>query len=75
MNKNQILLSTVHKTTQQSQIGIRSILDTAIHPQLRSILEQQLLEYEALETEACCIAVAPQWKQSASLKKTQTFAA
>ena len=62
MNQNQTLLSTVHKTTQRSQVGIRSLLDTAIHPQLRSILEQQLREYEALETEACRIALQRGWE-------------
>ncbi len=61
MNENQTLLCTVHKTAQLSQVGIRSLLDAAIHPQLRSTLEQQLLEYDSLETEACRIAQQRGW--------------
>lgn len=44
------------------QIGIRSILDTAMRPTLRKALESQLQEYDSIESEAHCIASSRGWE-------------
>lgn len=62
MKNNREILSSVLKTTQMGQIGIRSIMDTAIQPDLRQALGQQLLEYDRIETEAHSIASQRGWE-------------
>ena len=42
MKTSQELLSSVLKTTQMGQVGIRSVLDTTLNPELRQALVQQL---------------------------------
>ena len=59
--KNQELLSALLKTAQAGQVEIRSILDTAMEPSLRCILQSQLREYDAMETEALTIALQRGW--------------
>ena len=44
------------------QIGIRSILKTELHSSLRSELNAQLKEYDAIETEAHGIALSRGWE-------------
>ena len=44
MKNNKELLSSVLKTTQMGQVGIRSVLDTTMRPGLRKALESQLRE-------------------------------
>ena len=44
------------------QVGIRSLLDTTMQPALRSALESQLREYDAIETEAHAIASQRGWE-------------
>lgn len=61
MRNNQLFLSVLLKTTQQGQVEIRSLLDNAMQPQLRSALENQLREYESIETEAFTIALQRGW--------------
>lgn len=56
------MLSSVLKTTQMGQIGIRSALDTRMQPQLRQALEQQLSEYDSIETEAHRLAGQRGWE-------------
>ncbi len=56
------MLSSALKTTQMGQIGIRSVLDTTMKPQLRQALEDQLKEYDSLETEAHTIAFQRGWE-------------
>ena len=51
---SQEVLSSVLKTTQMGQIGIRSVLDTSMRPGLRKALPERLhhllpLNQEALE--------------------------
>ena len=43
------------------QVGIRSVLDAAMQPSLRSALEDQLQEYDSIETEAHSIATQRGW--------------
>ena len=58
---SQELLSTLLKTTQAGQIEIRSILDGAMSPSLRSVLQSQLREYDDMETEALTLALQRGW--------------
>ena len=62
MKDSKELLSSILKTTQMGQIGIRSILDTAMRPTLRKALETQLQEYDSIESEAHCIASSRGWE-------------
>ena len=61
MKGSKDVLSSVLKTTQMGQIGIRSVLDAAVRPGLRSALEDQLHEYDAIETEAHALAGRRGW--------------
>ena len=56
------ILSSVLKTTQMGQVGIRSVLDTSMRPGLRKALESQLHEYDSIETEAHSIATQRGWE-------------
>ena len=56
------MLSSVLRTVQRGQTGIRSILDVSMQPGLRKTLENQLLEYDAIETEANAIAIQRGWE-------------
>ena len=62
MKNSQQILSSVLKTTQMGQIGIRSVLDTRMRPGLRRALEQQLREYDQIETEAHALASQRGWE-------------
>ena len=56
MKNSKDILSSILKTTQMGQVGIRSVLDTSMRPGLRKALESQLREYDSIETEAHSIA-------------------
>ena len=62
MKNSKQLLSSLLKTTQMGQIGIRSVLDTSMRPSLRKALESQLAEYDAIVTEAHSIASQRGWE-------------
>ena len=62
MKNSKEILSSVLKTTQMGQIGIRSVLDTSMRPALRMALESQLHEYDSIETEAYSIASQRGWE-------------
>lgn len=62
MKDSKELLSSILKTTQMGQIGIRSVLNTAMRPTLRKALESQLQEYDGIESEAHCIASSRGWQ-------------
>ena len=62
MKNSKEMLSSVLKTTQMGQIGIRSVLDTSMRPGLRKALESQLQEYDAIESEAHAIASQRGWE-------------
>ncbi len=62
MKTSQEVLSSILKTTQMGQIGIRSVLDTSMQPTLREALESQLREYDSIETEAHTIATQRGWE-------------
>lgn len=62
MKSNKDILSSILKTTQMGQIGIRNVLNTAGKPELRQALEDQLREYDAIETQAHSIAGQRGWE-------------
>lgn len=62
MKNSKEILSSVLKIAQMGQVGIRSLLDTTMQPALRSALESQLREYDAIETEAHAIASQRGWE-------------
>lgn len=62
MKTNKELLSSLLKTAQMGQVGIRSVLDTSMRPGLRKALQSQLHEYDAIETEAHAIATQRGWE-------------
>lgn len=62
MKESKELLSSILKTTQMGQVGIRSVLDSNMRPTLRKALESQLQEYDSIESEAHCIASSRGWQ-------------
>jgi hypothetical protein len=64
MKSSKDLLSSILKTTQTGQVGIRSVLDTTMRPGLRKALESQLREYDSIESEAHSIASQRGWELS-----------
>ena len=62
MKSEKEILSSVLKTTQMGQIGIRSVLDMDMNQELRCAMESQLSEYDAIENEAQQLAKSRNWK-------------
>ena len=62
MKNDRKMLSSILKTTQMGQIGIRSVLDTSMRPGLRKALQSQLQEYDTIESEAHAIASQRGWE-------------
>ena len=62
MKGSKDILSSVLKTTQMGQIGIRSILKAPLRASLREELNSQLREYDSIEREAHGIALSRGWK-------------
>lgn len=62
MKNNKEILSSILKTTQMGQVGIRAVLNHAVRPALRNELQSQLREYDAIEKEANAIASARGWE-------------
>ena len=62
MKNSKDLLSSVLKTTQMGQIGIRSCLKASISEPLRNVLNSQLQEYDAIESEAHALASHRGWE-------------
>lgn len=62
MKGSKDLLSSVLKTTQMGQIGIRSLLNRPIGSDLQSALRSQLDEYSSIEQEAHRLAAMKGWE-------------
>lgn len=62
MKSNKEMLSSILKTTQMGQVGIRCVLNTSMRPGLRKALESQLQEYDSIESEAHTIASERGWE-------------
>ena len=61
MKNSKEVLSSLLKTTQMGQIGIRSVLDVQMKPELRKAMESQLRELDFIESEAHAIARNRNW--------------
>ena len=62
MKDSKDLLSSILKTTQMGQIGIRSVLKNSMRNSLRCALKSQLEEYDSIEKEAHIIATSRGWE-------------
>ena len=62
MKSSKDLLSSIIKTTQMGQVGIRSVMKSPLRASLRSALQSQLKEYDAIEQEAQAIAALRGWE-------------
>lgn len=62
MKDSKALLTSLLKTAQMGQVGIRSLLDTGMDAALRQALESQLQEYDTIETEALSLAGQRGWE-------------
>jgi len=62
MKGSKDILSSILKTTQMGQIGIRSIMNMPLRSGLRKELTSQLREYDAIEQEAHGIAASRGWE-------------
>lgn len=55
------ILSSILKTTQMGQVGIRSVMRLPLRSTLRTALKEQLSEYDTIEQEAQSIASSRGW--------------
>lgn len=61
MKGSKDLLSSILKTTQMGQIGIRSVLNNPISASMQQALKSQLKEYDSIEQEAHALASSRGW--------------
>ena len=61
MKGSKDILSSIIKTTQMGQIGIRSVLNAPLRASLKDALRSQLREYDAIEREALALAASRGW--------------
>ena len=61
MKSSKDVLSSVIKTAQMGQIGIRSVLNTPLKASLTDALRAQLREYDTIEREALELACVRGW--------------
>lgn len=62
MLNNKEVLTSIVKTTQMGQAGIRSVLKVSMEPDLRKTLKDQLREYHSIESEAHSTAAMRGWE-------------
>ena len=62
MRNNKQILTSVLKTAQMGQTGIRSLLDVSMGSGLHRELKSQLREYQSIETQAQALAEARGWQ-------------
>lgn len=62
MKGSKDVLSSIIKTTQTGQIGIRSILNAPLRASLKDTLRSQLREYDSIEREALDLASGRGWE-------------
>lgn len=61
MKGSKDVLSSIIKTTQMGQIGIRSVLNAPLRASLKDALRSQLREYDVIEREALELAATRGW--------------
>ena len=62
MKDSKDILSSLLKTTQMGQVGIRSVIKAADSPQLKKALRSQLEEYDKIEQEAYALGRKHDWE-------------
>lgn len=62
MKGSKDLLSSILKTTQMGQTGIRAVLKMQLNGQLETALRSQLREYDSIEQEAHSLAASRGWQ-------------
>ena len=62
MKTSKEVLSSVLKTTQMGQVGIRSLLNMPLKPELKAALRAQLAEYDGIEHEVLQLSRDRQWQ-------------
>lgn len=62
MKNSKEILSSILKTAQMGQIGIRAVRDAAVRVDMKQALSDQLKEYDAIETQAHRIAGERGWQ-------------
>ena len=61
MKNSKDLLSSILKTTQMGQVGIRAVMKANVSSDLRVCLEDQLAEYDKIEQQAHTLAREKKW--------------
>ena len=61
MKGSKDVLSSIIKTSQMGQIGIRSVLKAPLNTHLKQALKDQLHEYDSIEREALALASSRGW--------------
>lgn len=62
MKGSKDVLSSILKTTQMGQVGIRSVLNMPLRSSLKDALRSQLREYDSIEQEALVLASGRGWE-------------
>ena len=62
MKGSKDVLSSILKTTQMGQVGIRSVLNMPLRSSLKDALRSQLREYDCIEHEALVLASGRGWE-------------
>ena len=76
MKDSKDLLSSILKTTQLGQVGLRSVMKARIGSDLKTALKSQLKEYDAIENEANALVKKNNWdvpQLSHSIEKMTDF--
>ena len=74
MKDSKDILSSLLKTTQMGQVGIRSVADAASGEQMKKALKSQLDEYHKIEQETYALAAKRGWKLSELNPMARTMA-
>lgn len=74
MKDSKDILSSLLKTTQMGQVGIRSVEKAANGAQLKKALKSQLDEYNTIEKETYALAAQRGWKLSELNPMARTMA-
>ena len=61
MKDSKDILSSIIKTSQMGQVGIRSVLNMPLKANLKDALRCQLREYDAIERDALSLATSRGW--------------
>lgn len=62
MKGSKDVLSSILKTTQMGQVGIRSVLNMPLKQDLKDALRSQLREYDTIERDALVLASSRHWE-------------